>query len=116
MVGASCQGLVVVIFDTLRADYVELCGGAAHLPQMTRLFSWTRVLPKFVCGSFPTVPMRTDLLTGNLSFLYRQWATPEPGETVLTTVLRNAGVQCILVTDNYVITAPELGASLTHWF
>src|SRR5206468_1072909 len=98
------RSLVVVIFDTLRRDFLN-----AGLSSFDRLARRTRPLERFVCGSFPTVPMRTDLLTGKLSFLRSRWATPAPEDDVLTHKLRAVGIRSVLVTDNYVTTTPQLG-------
>lgn len=107
----AARSLVVLLFDTLRAD-----SAWGRLSSFSRLIRLTQPLTDLVCGSFPTVPMRTDLLTGTLSFLYRRWATPQRGEEILTSSLRSAGVKSVLVTDNYVLTAPQLGADFTPLF
>jgi hypothetical protein len=52
--------------------------------------------------------MRTDLLTGRLSFLSGRWATPAADEPTLLSRCAQAGIRTCLVTDNYIIAVPEL--------
>lgn len=68
------------------------------------------------CGSFPTVPMRTDLLTGQLSFLQRRWARPLNTDFVFTKSAANVGIKTRLITDNYVIILPQLGGMMDEFF
>ena len=107
------RGLVLIILDTLRSDFETFSG---ELPNLARLKKLCSVFPTARCGSFPTGPMRTDLLTGRLSFLDRSWREPEPQVRTLTRVLRDAGVQTALVTDNYVIACPQIGGTLPPEF
>ena len=111
------RGLVLVILDTLRADYESLCQESGvslrHLPRLRSLCS---VALPARCGSFPTGPMRTDLLTGRLAFLSGDWALPQSGEETLVGLCRKQGFWTTLVTDNYVATVPRLGGMLLDEF
>src|SRR5262245_9489262 len=104
-VAGRCRGLIVIVLDTLRADALAWI----DTPAVAQLRARGQPLCAR-CGSFPTLPMRTDLLTGHLAFLQRRWAHPLPDEPVLTCVLAAAGVRTELVTDNYVMMLPSLGA------
>lgn len=105
--------VVLLIFDTLRRDYREFFHrGSGVLSGFQRLESLCPVIQPMVAGSFPTVPMRTDLLTGRLAFLDRRWATPTPTEPILTETLSVCGIDTILVSDNYVLFEPSLKAQL----
>jgi nucleoside phosphorylase len=107
------RGLILIIVDTLRTDFFELAG---KLPNFQRLRDLCSIFPGARCGSFPTGPMRTDLLTGRLSFLDERWAVPERNEVTLTRALRDAGVRTTLVTDNYVAVCPQIGGMLLPEF
>jgi arylsulfatase A-like enzyme len=113
---AAARGLVLIVFDTLRADFEQLAGGPASLPNFQRLRRLCESFPVARCGSFPTGPMRTDLLTGRLAFLDAEWALPDPGEPTLPRMLRELGVWTTLVTDNYVAVIPRLGGMLINDF
>lgn len=114
MPGGTIRGLVLIVLDTLRADFESLV--AAELPNLRRLRQLCGLFPTARCGSFPTGPMRTDLLTGRLAFLDGEWALPRVGETTLPRVLSESGVRTTLVTDNYVAVVPRLGGMLIDEF
>lgn len=114
MFTGTVRGMVLIVLDTLRVDFASLV--AADLPNFRRLRRLCGLSPVARCGSFPTGPMRTDLLTGRLAFLDGEWALPQPGETTLPRVLSEAGVRTALVTDNYVAVVPRLGGMLIDEF
>ena len=110
------RGLVLVVVDTARlADIASSERGRcyAFLDRLRRI--GLRPVSS-VCGSFPTVPMRTDLLTGRLAFLSGEWARPRPQEETLLHILRRDDVTCSLVTDNYVALLPSIGGMLINYF
>ncbi len=51
------------------------------------------------CGSFPTIPMRTDLLTGQYTFVSRGWSALPEGAITLPQVLARAGYVTQLIAD-----------------
>lgn len=111
------RGLVVLIIDTLRSDYDLLCHEhGIRLGNFSRLLGLCSLAPPSRCGSFPTGPMRTDLLTGRLAFLSGNWELPRPGEDTLVGLCRKQGFWTTLVTDNYVATIPRLGGMLLDEF
>jgi len=111
------RGLVLLILDTLRADYDVLCREyGISLSQLPRLHSLCSAAVPGRCGSFPTGPMRTDLLTGRLAFLSGDWALPQTGEETIVGLCRQKGFWTTLVTDNYVATVPRLGGMLLDEF
>ena len=113
-----CRGLVILIFDSLRKDFRTICAehGVTTLPAFDRLDSLTVCIPEMRCGSFPTVPMRTDILTGRLAFLERRWARPTEHDLVFTSLASSSGVRTNLITDNYMMILPELGGTLDAFF
>lgn len=102
--------VVVILIDTLRADYVY--GSAARTPNMDALrragLSFTRAYPE----SMPTVPVRNALFGGKRQFPFRGWRDypgllEQPGwqplgnvRNAFTTVLRRQGYWTAQVTDN----------------
>jgi hypothetical protein len=112
--GPRIRGLILVILDTLRRDFETFSG--QNLPNLSRLKKLCSTFPTTRCGSFPTGPMRTDLLTGKLSFLDRRWKEPEPAGRTLLRELRDADIRTALVTDNYVVACPQIGGTLPPEF
>lgn len=113
-----CRGLIILIFDTLRTDFQSIClaNRISTLPAFNRLRSLTQPLFQARCGSFPTVPMRTDLLTGRLAFLYRRWARPLDTDPVFTRIASRNGIHTTLITDNYMMAVPALGGTFGDFF
>jgi len=106
----QARGLIIIVFDTLRKDYESFSKKyGLTLKNLPRLKTLCSIKPQARCGSFPTVPFRTDLLTGRLSFLSDEWARPFSGEETLLSLSRNNGYRTTLVTDNYVTIIPKIG-------
>lgn len=112
---ASVRGLILLVLDTFRADYGALAG-LTELPNLQQLRELCGIRPRARCGSFPTGPMRTDLLTGRLSFLDDNWAKPAPNERTLLRKLREADHWSTLVADTYVAVIPRIGGALLDEF
>ena len=114
--------VVTIVSDTLRYDHVGVnqragawtpaptAFGRAAPPDRT-MSSWVRtpnldrfaaraiVLDRAYCGSFPTIPARTDLFTGRYTFATRGW-TPLPVDDVtLPDLLPRHGYVTQLIAD-----------------
>jgi arylsulfatase A-like enzyme len=115
---ARRPNFLVVIVDTLRADYVSAYGGYAFTPSIDDLAR--RGLRFMHCypEAMPTVPARRSIMTGRRVWPFRDWQrrpgllnTPgwapisHPDDT-FTSVLHRAGYWTAYVTDN-----PFLGFS-----
>ncbi|GAF97564.1 unnamed protein product, partial [marine sediment metagenome] len=68
-------------------------------PALDRFAGQSVVFPHFRIGSFPTIPQRTDMLTGRFSYAYRPWQPLEPDDVVLTEVLASKGVATYCAAD-----------------
>ena len=51
-------------------------------------------------GSFPTIPLRAELLTGRHVFHTTGWAPLQPGQTTLQSYLQQHGYVTAMITDN----------------
>jgi len=114
----TCRGLVLLVIDSLRADFQRVCAseGISPLASFQRLQAMTSPLPYAKCGSVGSLPMRTDILTGKLAFLDRRWAAPLDSDRVWTQELAQSGVRTSLVTDNYILLLREIGGCLDDFF
>lgn len=114
----TCRGLVVLVIDSLRADFQRVCAseGIPPLASFQRLQAITSPLPYAKCGSVGSLPMRTDLLTGKLAFLDRRWAAPLDTDRLWTRELARSGVRTTLVTDNYILLLREIRGCLDDFF
>lgn len=122
------MNVIVIMNDTLRRDHVGVYGVPApwqrlgrpegepfvHTPSLDRLASQSAVFDRFYVSSYPTIPCRTDLLTGKYSFPHRPWQPLDPGDVVLAEIVRRAGYLPALFFDT-----PALGnddANFTRGF
>ena len=59
--------IIVLIIDTLRYDYIAAMGpneSWLKTPNMDRLAKKSIVFDSAFASSYPTIPMRTDVMTG----------------------------------------------------
>jgi arylsulfatase A-like enzyme len=68
-------------------------------PNLDRFAARAASFDEAYCGSFPTVPARTDLFTGRYTFVSRPWGPLPPGEVVMPRVLSRAGYLTQLIAD-----------------
>jgi arylsulfatase A-like enzyme len=108
----------VVMNDTVRRDHVAAYGVPPpwqrlgrpadepfiRTPNLDRLASQSALFERFYVSSYPTIPCRTDLFTGRYSFPHRPWQPLEPGDVVLSELVRRAGYIPVLFFDT-----PPLG-------
>ena len=94
------RNIIVIVSDTMRRDALECYGGQwVKTPHLTA-FAKTAVQCEqaYVC-SFPTVPSRHDLLTGQYTFTFKPWSPLDRDTVTLQDALRSAGVYTALIVD-----------------
>jgi len=86
------MNFILIISDTCRRDHLGCYGNSwIHTPHLDRLAEQSIVFDRCYAASFPTVPNRSDVLTGKYNFAYLGW-TPLPQEEItLPQVLSKAG-------------------------
>ena len=116
--GGVRPNVVLVIIDTLRADYVGAYGGRGLTPNIDSLAARGVRYTRFHPEAMATVPARRSILTGRRVWPFRHWHryptlrnTPgwqpiDDPATTFTSALRRAGYWTGYVTDN-----PFLGFS-----
>lgn len=94
--------ILVIVCDTLRRDYLGAYGNPwISTPALNRLAAEAQVFEEHWVGSFPTIPLRQDLLTGRYVFPFWGWAPlPAGRRETLATALQRAGFVTQLITDN----------------
>ena len=96
----TAPNILVIISDTFRRDNLAAYGGdSSKAPFLNALASEALVFEHFYATSFPTVPARADLLTGQAAFTRQGW---EPLRSEWPTVAEMAsasGYQTMEVTD-----------------
>lgn len=103
------MNLIVIVCDTLRRDYVGCYGNEwVHTPALDALSAAGVTFDCCYVGSFPTVPMRHDLMCSNYVFHTTGWAPIAPGNTTLQARLRSEGYITAFITDHAQLFAPGM--------
>ena len=95
------MNILLVISDSLRADACGCYAGFAQTPNMDRLAAGGTRFDQCHAASFPTGPMRKDLLTGRFTFTYAPWAGKlQHGEALLPVELKRRGYLTAFIGDS----------------
>lgn len=94
------MNIILVIIDTLRYDYIGAHGNDwIQTPNMDRLAAESWVFTNSYTSSFPTIPHRTDVITGQYGNPFHIWR-PLPFHTpTLPRALARAGYATQLIHD-----------------
>lgn len=96
------MNVVCILLDTLRRDHLGSYGNEwIETPNLDRLASDGAKFENCYLGSYPCMPARQDLWTGELNFLRRGWSPLEHDQDDLITLLRQNNKPSMLVTDHY---------------
>ncbi len=91
---------ILVVADTLRRDYLGCYGSPwVRTPHLDAFAEESAVFDRAYAASFPTVPHRTDLVTGRYTLTRRGWAPLPREEATLAAVLSHVGWCSMLVAD-----------------
>ncbi len=94
------MNLIIIVSDTLRRDHLGFHGNQwISTPHLDRFAERCIVFDRAYIGSFPTIPHRTDLMTGRYCFTYTDWAPLARDIPVLSQALRQAGYLTYMIVD-----------------
>ncbi len=94
------MNFIVVMNDTLRADHLGCYGNEwIHTPNFDRLAAEGAVFERAYAASFPTIPNRTDLLTGRYGEPLHPWLPLAWDAVTLPEALAEAGYVTQLIND-----------------
>ncbi|MEW6358410.1 MAG: sulfatase [Planctomycetota bacterium] len=103
------MNIIVIVADTLRQDYLGCYGNDwVRTPCLDAFAKRAAVFNRAYAGSFPTIPMRADLMTGRYVFHSYGWAPMPPGETAIAEILRKDGYLTALFSDHLQLIAPGM--------
>ena len=89
----------MIVSDTVRADFLGARGGHVATPNLDALAaSGTDFRRAYAC-SFPTLPARSDYLTGRMTFATWGWSALPRNVPTVPMILRSAGVTTAAVVD-----------------
>ncbi len=94
------MNIVLIVIDTLRYDYVG-ANGNPHIrtPNLDRLAARSWNFQRAFAGSFPTIPLRTDLMTGRYGAPFHQWKPLDCDKPTLPRALAELGYCTQLIHD-----------------
>jgi len=94
------MNIVVIVIDTLRYDHVGANGnGWIHTPNLDSLAGQSWVFDRCYCASYPTIPHRTDAITGRYGAPFHPWRPLRFDVSTLPETLAQAGYATQLIHD-----------------
>ncbi len=95
------MNIVFVMSDTFRRDNLNCYGASrAKTPRLDQLASQSFIFDNAAVGSFPTLPNRTDIMSGRFSFIDSQWGPLSRQTITLQQILSASGITTMLIADN----------------
>ena len=92
--------VVVIVSDTFRRDHLGAYGNPRiHTPNLDALARQSVVFEGHVISSFPTMPARADMLTGNFSYTFMGWEPLPHHLPTLPGLLSEAGYLTMGIVD-----------------
>ena len=88
-----------IISDTFRRDNLEIYGGKGYSPALNAFAEKCVVFDKAYVCSYPTVPTRGDLVTGEVGICRRGWEPLKSNVPVIANALTKAGVVSMMIAD-----------------
>ena len=86
------MNIVVIVSDTFRSDNLSCYSDRkVYTPHLDRFSEKCVIFDQAYCASFPTVPMRADLMTGKYTFTYLGCAPLPNREVILSQILADSG-------------------------
>ena len=94
------MNIIVVMSDTLRYDHLGCHGNPwIRTPHIDAFSKRCMLFDRAYQASFPTIPTRTDMMTGRLTFPFRGWTPLPEDEVILAELLTDAGYVTMLLCD-----------------
>jgi len=94
------MNVILIISDTLRRDHLGVYGNDwIRTPNIDGFAQSATVFDRAYAASFPTVPNRFDVMTGQFTFPYFAWSPLPPDAVVMGQVLAEAGWTTMMIAD-----------------
>lgn len=96
------MNVICILLDTLRRDHLGCYGNEwIKTPNLDRFAQNGARFDNVYIGSYPCMPARQDLWTGQLNFLRRGWSPLEYDQNDIVTLLNANNKTSMLITDHY---------------
>jgi arylsulfatase A-like enzyme len=93
------MNVLMIVSDTVRADFLGARGGDVATPNLDALAASSADFRRAYACSFPTLPARSDYLTGRMTFATWGWSALPRNVPTVPMILRSAGVSTAAVVD-----------------
>jgi len=94
------MNIVLIIIDTLQYGIVGANGNdSVETPNIDRLVADAWVFDRAFCASYPTIPHRTDVMTGRYGGPFHSWKPLRHGALTFPRLLAEAGYATQLIHD-----------------
>ena len=93
------MNIIHIISDTFRRDNLAIYGGKGYSPALNAFAEKCVVFDKAYVCSYPTVPIRGDLVTGEVGICRRGWEPLKGNVPVIANALTKAGVVSMMIAD-----------------
>lgn len=94
------MNIVLIVIDTLRFDHLGANGHPeVRTPSLDRLAARSWNFERAFAGSFPTIPLRTDLMTGRYGAPFHPWKPLDCDRPTLPRALADLGYCTQLIHD-----------------
>ena len=116
------MNIVVIMLDSLRQDHVSFYGWDGcplETPHLDALAAESVVFDNVYPEGLPTIPVRTDLVTGQSSLTNRPWQPLSATDVTAAEIFRKEGYLTALVADTCHLFKPSMnfhrGCDIFHW-
>ena len=93
------MNIIHIISDTFRRDNLAIYGGKGYTPSLNAFAEKCVVFDKAYVCSYPTVPIRGDMVTGQVGICRRGWEPLKRDVPIIATDLTKAGVVSMMIAD-----------------
>ena len=95
------MNVILIVSDTFRLDNLSCYAADTRVrtPNLDAFAQRAVIFDKVYAGSYPTVPQRGDLLTGQVGFTRRGWEPLDRQIPVLADMLNQAGYMTMMISD-----------------
>jgi arylsulfatase A-like enzyme len=111
------MNLIFIMLDSFRQDHISLYNEGRPVfdkvppcktPNIDKFAKDCIVFNNVYPEGLPTIPVRTELMTGQQTLPYRPWQPLTPEDISIAEILKQEGYVCGLVSDTYHYRAPGM--------
>src|SRR5713101_1554424 len=98
------MNLIVICIDSLRQDHVSFYAGdrcPTRTPNIDAFAAESVVFDNMYPEALPTIPIRTQLMTGQRTLGTRPWQPLDSSDRTIAEILADVGYTTALVTDTW---------------